>query len=216
MDENLMKFIATSLFLLLTTFATSAQDLGFKPMKDVSSFTTKFDAASKKLTSIDSDFLQEKHLSMMEADIKSSGKFKYKKDNKVRLEYTSPFQYLMVLNNGKMYIKDGNKVNKFDTNSNKMFRQINDMMVSTLRADVLHNKNYAVTYFENESHYLLVLKPQEKAIKEMMQTIKIHIEKKKLFVTTIQMIEPSGDYTKMIFQNITQNATLSDAEFMVK
>ena len=211
-----MKFIASTFFLLLTAFATSAQDLGFKPMKDVSTFTAKFDEASKKLTSIDSDFLQEKHLSMMEADIKSSGKFKYKKDNKVRLEYTSPFQYLMVLNNGKMYIKDGNKVNKFDTNSNKMFRQINDMMVSTLRGDVLHNKTYAVTYFENESHYLLALKPQEKAIKEMMQTIKIHIEKKKLFVTTIQMIEPSGDYTKMIFQNITQNAALSETEFMVK
>lgn len=212
-----MKCIALSFFLLFTSIiAALAQDAGFKPMKDVAGFTTKFDAASKKLTSINSDFIQEKHLSMMEADIKSNGKFKYKKENKVRLEYTSPFQYLMVLNNGKMYIKDGNKVNKFDTNSNKMFRQINDMMVSTLRGDVLHSKNYAVKYFENESHYLLELNPQEKTIKEMMQTIKIQIDKKKLFVTTIQMMELSGDYTKMIFQNITQNAALNDSEFMVK
>ncbi len=216
-EHHIMKFILLSVVLFLGIIIhVAAQEAGFKPLKDVDVFSNKFDVASKKLTSIHSDFVQEKHLSMMEADIKSNGKFKYKKENKVRLEYTAPFQYLMVLNNGKMYIKDGSKINKFDTNANKTFREINDMMVATLKGDVLHSRKYNVTYFENESSYLLEMKPTEKAIQEMMQKIKIYIDKKTLHVHTILMMEASGDYTKMIFKNSIQNAAINDTEFVVK
>jgi outer membrane lipoprotein-sorting protein len=193
-----------------------AQDNTFKSMKDTKGFSEKFDEISKKLTSIKSDFIQEKHLSFMEDNIVSKGIFRYKKENKVRLQYTTPFEYLMVLNAGKMYIKDGNKVNKFDTHSNKLFRQINDMMINTLNGSILQSNEYVVSYYENESTYLLELAPQDKTILELVQKIKIYIDKKKLNVNKIEMKEKSGDFTLLSFINVLQNTEIKDEEFIVK
>lgn len=200
---------------MLATQFCPAQN-NFKPMKDTQAFTEKFNQTTKSLTSTKSDFVQEKHLSFMEGNIVSKGVFRYKKDNKVRLEYTTPYPYLMVLSEGKMYIKDGNKVNKFDARSNKLFRQINDMLINTLNGNVLQSKDYAVSYFENEALYRLELKPTDKTIQDLMQKIDIYIDKKKLYVSKVEITEKSGDYTLMSFVNVQQNTPIKDEEFVVK
>jgi outer membrane lipoprotein-sorting protein len=211
-----MKINSILLILFFCTQISIAQVNAFKPMKDVKGFTAKFDEVSKKLHSIKSDFVQEKHLSFMEDNIMSKGIFRYKKDNRVRLQYVTPFEYLMVLNNGKMYIKDGNKVNKFDTHSNKLFRQINDMMINTLNGDVLHSNEYAVSYLENESQYLLEMVPQDKTIQDIVSKIKIYVDKKNITVSKIEMIEKSGDFTLLSFLNVQQNTEIKDEEFVVR
>jgi outer membrane lipoprotein-sorting protein len=212
-----MRINALLVWYLLTGWRVSlAQENGFKAMKDVQTFSAKFDRATSGLTSTKSDFVQEKHLSFMADDIVSKGIFRYKKDNKVRLEYTTPFPYLMVLNNGKMYIRDGNKVNKFDTRSNKLFRQINDMMINTLNGNILHSKDYTVSYYENESTYLMELKPTEKTVQDLMQKIQLYIDKNKLSVSKIGITEKSGDYMLMSFANVQQNTPIKDEEFVVK
>ncbi len=203
-----------SLLMLATQFCPAQNN--FKPMKDTQAFTEKFNQTTKSLTSTKSDFVQEKHLSFMEGNIVSKGVFRYKKDNKVRLEYTTPYPYLMVLSEGKMYIKDGNKVNKFDARSNKLFRQINDMLINTLNGNVLQSKDYAVSYFENEALYRLELKPTDKTIQDLMQKIDIYIDKKKLYVSKVEITEKSGDYTLMSFVNVQQNTPIKDEEFVVK
>ncbi len=212
-----MRISALSIgLLLLGQFVCRAQDASFKPMKDTEAFTEKFNQTTKTLTSTRSDFVQEKHLSFMEDNIVSKGTFRYKKDNKVRLEYTTPFQYLMVLNEGKMYIRDGSKVNKFDTRSNKLFRQINDMLINTLNGNVLGSKEYAISYYENAAAYRMELKPTEKTVQEFMQKIDIYIDKQKLYVSKVEITEQSGDYTLMSFLNVQQNTAIKDEEFVVK
>jgi outer membrane lipoprotein-sorting protein len=213
-----MKKISILLFSLMffCCFISKGQDNTFKPMKDIKGFNEKFDEVSKNLLSIRSDFVQEKHLSFMEDNIISKGVFRYKRDNKVRLQYTTPFEYLMILNNGKMYIKDGNKVNKFDTHSNKLFKQINDMMINTLNGNVLHSKDYAVSYFENDMMYLLELVPQDKTVLDIVQKIKIYVDKKKISVSKIDMVEKSGDFTLLSFLNVQQNTAIKDEEFVVR
>lgn len=193
-----------------------AQPASFKPVKDKNAFLEKFNQTTKTITSVKSNFIQEKHLSALEDKIISKGIFRYKKDNKVRLEYTTPFSYLMVLNNGKMYIKDGSKVNKFDTRSNKMFRQINDMLVNTLNGNLVNSKDYEISYFESEATYLIELKPLDKAVQDIIDKIKIYVDKKKLTVNKIEIIEKSGDYTLISFSDIQQNTEIKDEEFVVK
>jgi len=211
-----MKNKLAMIILFLSSQFCIAQPTSFKPVKDKTAFLEKFNQTTKTITSIKSNFVQEKHLSALEDKIISKGIFRYKKDNKVRLEYTTPFSYIMVLNNGKMYIKDGSKVNKFDTRSNKMFRQINDMLVNTLNGNLVNSKDYSITYYENDLIYLIELKPLDMAVQEMMDNIKIYVDKKKLTVNKIEIIEKSGDYTLISFSDIQQNTEIKDEEFVVK
>jgi len=94
-----------------------AQPAGYKPIADNNAFKTQFAAAAKKLNSIQSDFVQEKNLAMLSEKITSNGKFWFKKDNLVRMEYTSPFKYLMIINHNNVFIKDDQKENKFSARS---------------------------------------------------------------------------------------------------
>src|SRR4249920_3051842 len=83
--------------------AQAQQYIGYKLLTASNDFETKFAAASQKITTIKSDFVQEKELSMLSEKIISKGKFWFKKENAVRMEYTEPFQYLMIINGTKIY-----------------------------------------------------------------------------------------------------------------
>ena len=57
---------------------------------------------SKNTLSIESDFVQEKNLQVLSEKIISKGHFTFKKENRLRWEYTSPSKYLIVINNQKI------------------------------------------------------------------------------------------------------------------
>ena len=123
------------LFAVLSSVAmmVQAQYPGYMLMGDLIKFKTEFASTAQKTMSIKSDFLQEKNLSMLSEKIISKGKFWFKKDNLVRMEYNSPFQYLMIINKDKVFIKDGQKQNTINTKSNKLFQQINKITVIVYR-----------------------------------------------------------------------------------
>ena len=88
---------------------------------------------------------------MLSDKIISKGKFWFKKENKVRMEYMQPFQYLMILNNNNIYIKDGQKENKISAGSNKLFQQVNKIVVDCVRGTAFSNTDFTVSVFENKS-----------------------------------------------------------------
>src|SRR6478735_9902775 len=117
----------SSLFLLFVfSISCFAQETGFMPMKDVSAFKSTLKETQSKTNTVKSQFVQEKHLSFMEDKVVSKGLFFLKKQGKMRIEYTSPFAYLVIFNGDKLYIKDGKKTTRIDTRTDKSFRQLNE------------------------------------------------------------------------------------------
>ena len=62
---------------------------------------------------------------------------------------------------------------------------------------------------------LVELVPVNKAMKDMFKTISVVIDKKDFSVTSIQMLENSGDNTTIRFINKELNASLPDALFTI-
>lgn len=204
------------LFVVLTQgYISNAQPAGYKPVADASAFKAQFADASQKTNSIKSDFVQEKNLSMLAEKITSKGKFWFKKENFVRMEYTQPFQYLMILNGTNVYVKDSQKENKVSVKSNKLFQQINKIMVDCVKGGALESADFAVRVFENNASYLAELTPVDKNMKKLFKNINMIIEKKGFGVTKIEMHEPSGDNTIISFVNRELNTNLPDALFTI-
>src|SRR5574343_1418923 len=101
------------LLLLLPFFATAQN---FKPVKYTLALKLKVEQMSKTVSTIESDFVQEKNLSMLSEKIISKGKFVFKKENQLRWEYSLPYKYLIVINKEKIFIKDDKKTQKYDMN----------------------------------------------------------------------------------------------------
>jgi outer membrane lipoprotein-sorting protein len=202
--------------LLGVAIAANAQYAGYTPVADLVKFKTTFAAVALKTTSIKSDFTQDKNLSMLSEKITSKGNFWFKKDSRVRMEYTQPFKYLMILNKDKVYVKDGVKESKVSTRSNKMFQQINKIMIDCMQGTMLDNTDFKTRVFENKTATLVELTPVSKGMKEMFKSINVTVDKKDFSVTSIQMLELSGDNTIMRFTNKELNAAIPDTLFDIK
>ncbi|MCC7030433.1 MAG: outer membrane lipoprotein carrier protein LolA [Chitinophagaceae bacterium] len=211
-----MKFNLHFLFFMLLSFNIFAQNGGFTAVKDITAFKSAFAAASQKIESIESNFSQVKNLAMLKDKINSKGKFYYKKGNKVRIEYTSPYTYLMILNNNNMTIRDGQKTSNYNTKSNKIMQSVNNIMLDCMRGSVYGNKEFSVEAFENPKEYLLKMKPMTAVMKKMFANIEVFLDKKDFHVLRLNMIENGGDNSLMSFSNSVMNKNMPDALFTLQ
>lgn len=202
--------LALSFFILTNTFAQ------YKLVSDNASFRSQFATASSGMNSISADFTQVKTLAVLSEKLTSKGKFYFKKNNLVRMEYTSPYQYLMVINGNKVSIKDGNKTSTMSSRSNKMFQQINQLMMDCMRGTVFDNKDFSVRLFEDNDTYLAEMTPVTSQMAGLFKKVNVIMKKGSFVVSQVQMFEPSGDYTSMNYSNQKLNTALADALFTIK
>jgi outer membrane lipoprotein-sorting protein len=122
----------------------------------------------------------------------------------------------MILNKDKVFIKDGQKENKVSTKSNKMFQQINRIMIDCMQGTALNNRDFSTRIFESKNANLVELTPLTKELKELLKAIVIIVDKRDFSVISIDMLEVSGDNTLLKFSNKEMNGTISDALFTIK
>ncbi len=212
-----IKLNMTVVFFLASIFTLYAQNNNFKPVHDVDKAQAELAKLSENTQSIQSEFIQEKHLSFLSENIISKGAFYFKSPNLLRWEYSEPFEYIIVFNGKNIFINDDGKISTFDTESNKMFSEINNMMIGSIQGDLFTDtERFAVKYFENASQYMLELDPQLPEMKSMLKTIMIYIDKSNISVAKIKMIESSDDYTSIEFINRKLNQDISSERFELK
>ncbi|WP_126246935.1 outer membrane lipoprotein carrier protein LolA [Chitinophaga rhizosphaerae] len=204
--------------MLAATFITLqvAAQSGFRPVSNLDRFKQEFARTAQQTQSIKSDFVQEKHLSLLADKITSKGKFWFKKENRVRMEYASPTYYLMIINGKNVRIKDSRTDRSISTGGNKLFEQISRITADCVQGNVLHNKDFTAKVQENDKQYLLQLTPVAKGMKDFFSSIELLVDKKDLGVAKIVMHEASGDRTEMIFTKKELNAAIPDEMFAVK
>lgn len=203
-------------FIFLALFPLACFSQTFKPVKDTTALKLRIEAMSKATTSIESDFTQEKNLSMLSEKIISKGHFAFKKDNLLRWEYNSPSKYMIVINKDKVMIKDEKKTSKYDMNSNKVFKEINDIMVSSVQGTIFKSQKFRTNYFENDKFYKLELIPQDKNMKDTFKKINLYFDKSVTSVAKMEMVEASEDLTLLDFSNKKLNAPIADNLFIIK
>ena len=202
---------------LMISCIINAQEKGFKEISNAEKVKAELTKLTENTKTIQSHFVQEKHLSFLSENIISKGEFLFKSPNQLRWEYSEPFEYIIVFNNKNILIKDENKISTFDTESNKMFSEINNMMIGTIQGNLFtDNERFAAKYFENSTQYLLELEPKLPEMKSMLKQILIYIDKSDVSVSKIKMIESSDDYTSIEFVNRKLNQDIDNNIFNLK
>jgi outer membrane lipoprotein-sorting protein len=185
-------------------------------LKDPAGFKQRFSESTKRTQTIEANFVQEKNLSVFSEKITTRGTFLFKKERRLRWEYTDPFHYLIIINNGTMVIQDEDKTNKIDVQSNKLFKELNSIIIGCVQGDLFNDvKKFQSSFLENRDNYLVKLKPAEKDLKEYLNEIQITLDKKDLLVTRFEMTEPSGDNTIIFFKGRKINTNIPDEKFLV-
>jgi outer membrane lipoprotein-sorting protein len=190
-----------------------AQKNFFKPVQQVEAFRRDFAEQSRKIETIISDFRQEKRLFALTESITSTGKFWFKRPNRVRIDYEKPFVYQMIMNGDKIRLQDNEKTNQVNLRSNRLFQQVNRIIVDCIQGTILDSKDFTARIFESEHHFLLEMTPAGKGLKDFFSTIEITISRSDYAVEIIEMNEPSGDKTVISFTNKVLNKAIEDEIF---
>jgi outer membrane lipoprotein-sorting protein len=201
------------IIVLIAGLAVSSVAQDYSRVADISGFKKKFTTEASKINSITSSFVQEKVLVALTEKITSTGSFAFKRSNKVRIEYMKPFVYLMIMNGDKMKIRDDQKENTVNMRSNKMFRQINSIIMDCVQGTILDSKDFTSEVFENKDSYLLKMRPVSKNLREFFETINVVVSKNDYSVNSIEMNEPTTDKTVMTFTNKKINQPVADEVF---
>jgi outer membrane lipoprotein-sorting protein len=191
----------------------TAQSKNFTEVSDIPGFRKKFGIESEKVQTIASDFKQQKQLTALTETITSTGKFWFKRADKVRIDYQNPFVYRMIMNGDKMQVKDDQKESTVNVKSNRLFQQVNRIMVDCIQGTILESKDFSTKVFENENTFRLEMTPVAKGLRDFFKVIVVTVDKKDYAVNSIEMNEPAGDFTIITFTSKIVNQPVNDEIF---
>lgn len=203
-----MKQISSLVFLLFTTLFFAQESK--MTAAEITKFKSKIEKETKTIKTIKTDFIQYKHLDFLSKDIETSGKMTFKAPNLLNWQYTKPYEYSIVFKNNKVYINDQGKKSTVD---GKMFEKINSLIVGSVSGNMFDDKEFTITYFKSKEFNITKLVPKTATIKKYIKEVELYFPKNESTVAQVKLIEPSNDYTKIVFKNKVINAKVDDSAF---
>ena len=208
-DITMKRILTILLLLCTTTLCTHAQSR--QQMLDAIA------SATAQTRDMECDFVQTKNIRLLNRSMVSRGHMSYRQPDKLRWEYTTPYTYVFVVNGNKVQILNNKRKDVIDVDRNKMFREIVNIMLSTVAGTCLGDQSsFMTTVTSTQSEYIATLVPQKKDMRQMYANIILHFDPKAGVVNKIVMNEAKGDMTTIELRNIHKNRNLNDARFSVK
>ena len=151
--------ICSMLLLFLVVKAQLSQD----------AIIAKINAAVSKIETIQCDFVQTKHMKMLNNKMVSTGIMAYKQSDKLRWEYKKPYTYVFILNGTKVYLKKESRNDVIDIKQNKVFKSIAEIMMNSVIGKCLtNNKEFKVSILDVNNQWVASLIPQKKELKQLV------------------------------------------------
>ena len=212
-----MKYIYSLLLLCFYICPSLSAQEELKPLASVSDFQERLKQEATHIQSIESDFTQEKYLDIFNEKIISKGKFYFKQENMIRLDYSSPLNYLIIINGQKLKTVSEGKSNVVNLGSNPMMNEMKGMLSACMIGDLnAIGSGYKLEYFETPTLYVVKIQPTNKSVKAYISEIVISLDKKDMAVKTLRLSENEKDYTEYHFTNKKYNTLTSDEKFIIR
>ena len=174
----------------------------------------RIEKSSSATTSMQCDFTQTKRMKLLKKEMTSKGVMYFKKNDKLRWQYTSPYDYIFILNGDKVRIKSAKSTKDIDVQKNKMFRQITGIILNSITGGGLKKtSDFQVELYKSDKHYFAKLYPKKKELKQIYQTIEIHFNPTLTMVDSVVMLEKTGDSTVVKLTGVKINVSINEKMF---
>jgi len=207
-----MRKLITLIFIFGLLLSSVAQEKSMSK-SEIQTFKENVKASAKSTTTIKSDFTQYKHLDILSNDIETNGHMVFKSPNLVKWQYTKPFSYSVIFKEDQLLINDDGTKSNVDIGSSKLFKNLNELIISSIKGDMFIENDFNISYLKSNTYYKATFIPKEKAISNYIAQFELLFDKTNAQVFEVKMIEPSQDYTRIVFKNRVLNTPVSNAVF---
>lgn len=207
------KILLSCLLVSLTTCLpmTAQTKLTAEQQKQI---VEKIDKASSAMKTMQCDFTQTKRMKLLSKEMQSKGVMYFKRPDKLRWQYTSPYDYTFIMNGDKVQIKSMKSTKNIDVQQNKMFRQITNIILSSITGGTLRTSaDFTVELWQQDKSYFVKLYPKKKELKQLYQYLEIWFDPALTKVSTVKMMEKTGDMTIVNLLNTKYGVTINEKMF---
>lgn len=176
----------------------------------------KVDKAASSVSEMQCEFTQTKTMKLLSKEMQSKGIMYYKKPNKLRWQYTSPYDYTFIMNGDKVQIKSIKSTKNIDVQGNKIFRQITNIVLNSITGGTLKSSSdFVVEVYKTDKDYFAKLFPKKKELKQLYEYIELHFNPALTMVSSVKMAEKTGDVTVVRLSNTKFGTTIDEKMFAV-
>ncbi|MEO6347115.1 MAG: outer membrane lipoprotein carrier protein LolA [Aquaticitalea sp.] len=168
---------------------------------------------AQTINSMQSEFTQTKHLSVLENEIISEGNLYFKSPTMVKWEYIKPYKNVAVFKDDKLLVNNEGKKDEMELNSNRLFRSLNALIVSSIKGDMFDDSQFDILYFGIANGYAVKFIPKDKRLKKFIASFELKFDKTTAQVTEVKLMEPNDDDTVIVFKNKQINSNIPDSVF---
>ncbi len=182
---------------------------------EISDFRQQVKNQSQKIKSISADFEEQKYVSVLKNAVQSSGIFRYK-DDKILWQYKTPKKQVMLFNKNNLVLQnDKGKTSTIDLTKNKRFQHIQKLMVGSYTGNLFDEDTFNITYNKSKSKNIVVLIPKGKDMAKYIKEVELTFNNNEYTVSTIKIVDASGDYSLIKLLNKKINSPIDESEFRI-
>lgn len=177
-------------------------------------FAERLAELSSQIETIECDFVQIRHVSVMSGDDRRNGKFYYRRPGNICLLFDEPEGDMIVMDGQRFKIVAMGKRNVTDMESNPMLAQMKDILEACMTGDIgMFERGSAVEYADTGDTYVVVAVPKAKRARKYVKSITLTFDKGDMSLSRMRMDEPLGDYTEYIFSGKKFNVHVDGSRF---
>jgi outer membrane lipoprotein-sorting protein len=171
--------------------------------------------AATYVTTLKSDFVQERHLGMLEDVLISKGRFYYKKQDRLRWEVTKPVSsgFAVSGKQAKRWDAKSGRTQTFEVYQVPFIKLFTDQVFAWATADFKQlQKDYNIEVL-GDAPVDLKLVPVRSQEKKYLAHFRIAFTADASHVKAVEVHETGGDFTRIRFYNTIINTPLPDTLF---
>jgi len=198
--------------LLLTGFVFAADSLNTQKQQP---FLRHMTSAAADIKNFRTDFIQQRHLSVLHEPLLSRGICFFEAPDKLRWELTSPFRTVLIYNADQVakFEPEKDHLRKMNFGGGDVMRNVLRQIISWMRGDF--NSAGAVYDLQIEKGTPVILKliPKSKKLRRSLRFIQLFTTPATYRVQRVRIQESDTDYIQIDFEHMRENLALPPALF---
>lgn len=171
------------------------------------------EAAQRDTRSIDADFRQVKHLTLLDEPLVSTGRFVFAKPDRVRLEVTQPEPATIVIRGSDIHIPGLSEKDHQALSASPMVAMFTQLgAVFSGSVDKLE-ESFEVEATAQGDGVRLVLVPRSAEWKKAFQRMQLDFAGADLVVREVRIEDALGDRLEITMENVKRNVEIADDLF---
>ena len=201
--------------LVLPAVFVAAADSALQPVSDPGPILEDLQRKMSSLRSVYLEFTQERNLKLFTEPLKSEGVMLMERPNQIRWETTAPYQSILLGNDKSVaqFERTDGEWKKLKLGFPEMLKRVMEQMslMHQGKVDVL-TRDFTISVATG-AVAVVTLVPKDKSVREMLASLEIRMRPDLSATREVVMNEPSGEFTKIIFQRERRDVKLPPGTF---